>query len=1274
MNNANSPSPLLFVVLTIVCCCYCCSATAFAQSSSGSISGRVVDAGNAVIAGARVTITNPQTGISTSVTSDDDGVFVAPQLPPATYTIAVEQQGFKRVEKTDVVLSTAGRLDAGEFVLEVGEVADTVTVRADAGELQLKSDSGERSELITNTQIRDIAINARTPLDLLRVVPGAINPSASGISGPAGIAATNINGTRANQLEITIDGASNKTPASGVIQFVSINPDALQEVKIQTSNYAAEFGKAGGAQVQYTTRSGTNRFRGSARYFRRHDSLNANTYFNNAQGRFAADALLVTTGQRNAGDLIAPRQLFRFNYYGYDIGGPVILPRFGEGGAKLFNGKDKLFFFFNQEYYRQLIPSNAVNLRVPTPAERNGDFSQTTDGNGNRVFLRDPTKSGDCTAANTAANPGACFVYQGRLNVIDPARFYADGQAILNLYDLPNNPAGGLQFNNSTQLSRLYPRREDILRIDYNISDATRLTFRYINNPDREVRPYGGINGLDFNVPISVAVGPRAAYNAVVNLFHAFSPTLTNELIIAPSHFKSAASFGDDGATRARRNINLPLLFPNAPGAEIIPNFAYGGIANNAFPTTQFTAVPRTTFNDNFNVIDNVTKVAGKHTIKTGIFIERARYYFPPNVATTGAIDFSNDANNPFNTRHPYANALLGIYTSYQQADKLPDSAYKYLTIEGYVQDTWRVHPRLTLDVGLRVSHIPPAYNETLSTSTFNPELFNPARAVSLYRPVCIGVSPCSGANRRAVDGRLLVSGFTPTIGNTQPAVLIGTIVPNSGDALNGLGLASQGYPRGGYESPSVLFAPRFGFAYQPTKNNDTVIRGGFGISYDRVQGNVIMTQITNPPTINTVRLLYGSLNDVAGGLNIASPPNVVGYARQGNVPSVYSFNFGIQRNIGFGTVIDVAYVGTLSRHLLQQRNLNAIPYLTTFQASAQDATRALLNPSDATRERDLPTAYTNVGFNFSGQYALPAELLRPFQGYGNINYREFVGTSNYHSLQSQVTRRFSRGLTFGIAYTFSKALGTSVDDFENTHPFNSRAYDYRLLNFDRTHTFVVNYVYDLPRVSRLFGGFGENRAVRAVTDNFQISGISQYYSGTPYELAVGIQGINAGQRILGTYDLQPLYRVRSEAQTANGTTQLDPTAFVAPAIGDTSPAPRNYLRLPGFFNHDVAVFKNFPFGSDGGRYLQLRFEFFNVFNSAQFNSVNTGTQLTNANGQTGAAIFNGYNPSSLSVSNNLRPTDLNNPRSQLRLGQFFGEVNNTRPGRVVQLAAKFYF
>jgi hypothetical protein len=1209
--------------------------TAAAQSA-GSITGTVKDSSGAVLPGATVTLTSPAAGVAQTATTDARGVFVALPLPPGTYAVSVEMPGFKRVEKGNIILPTASKVNIGDLLLEVGSLSETVSVEADVGRLQIQSESAERSDLVTNKQLRDLALNGRNITDLFKTIPGVVAGSTITSSTVQNVVGQfNINGTRANQHEYTVDGVTNLNLGNNTGALVSINPDALQEVKILTSNYQAEYGRAGGGYIALTTRSGTNELRGGLRYFRRNEDYNANNYFNSANGR--------------------PKPPYRFNYYGWDLGGP--LPFLGS------KQNPRVFFFLAQEYYAQQTPAaTPTNVLVPTAAERSGDFSRTTDATGRPIMVVDPL--------TRLPFPG---------NVIPSSRFFAGAQGLLGMFPLPNAPEGGALYNYTSQLPRDIPRREDIARVDWQISTRTRLSARYVHNKDEDRQPLGTTTAA-FNTPLAAAGivrknGPGDTLS--FTLTHTFSPSLINEFIYGAG--RGGVFIGPidlDDVTRARLNVGTPLLFPGADPTDTVPSVRFLGIpgqnctATSAIQTacsvagTDFNGTP---FDQRFvinNFMNNLTRVTGRHTLKGGLYYQRAnnrRTSFGP---VQSNILFANNGAHPQNTGHPFANALLGIFDSYTQAEQKIESNWFYQSVEGYLQDTWKVTSRLTLDYGLRVSHYQPIYDREGRLSVFNPELFDAARAVRLYRPVCVG-SPCAV---RALDPAVTAA---PSLANTRPSNYLNTIVPGSGDLLNGMGRVAEGYADGGFETASVLWGPRLGFAWDLSGTGKMVLRGGFGITYDRVDTDRIADAITNPPGISQVTLSLGSLDSLAGASRsdiLPTQSNVVGYTRDQKVPTVYSYSLGVQRDLGAGIMIDLAYVGTQSRHNPRQTDLNAVPYGAMFTRAGQDPTR--YGGVVPAVEPNLPQAYRDAGLFFTGINGLNPDQLRPYPGYGSMRFRSFDSRASYNSLQVALQRRFSPSLTFGLSYTLSRAKTDSAGTTDATHPFDKAAYDYALANFDRTHYFVANYVWNLPRGGGLLGG---GLFARAILDNWTLSGIAWIASGNPVELGLNIAGVNAAQRLLGTDSggnaggLQPRLYVTGDPGSGSGESRIDPAGLSVPGINDRGPYDRFYLRNPGFTNFDVSLFKNFPIGSGGKRSIQLRVEAFNVFNSAQFDQLNTATNVVNGAGQTGAAIFNNY--TDLRVTSNVRPAG-----DTRVLGTFFGEPNRTRDPRIVQLGIKLYF
>ena len=1160
---------------------------AWAQVTSGTIFGRVKDASGAYIPDATVTVKSPETGAQRTVTTDATGGFVVPNMLPGTYTITIEAKGFKNLETQGVVLSAADKLNAGEFELAIGTSAESVTVSADAGQLQLQSNSGERSDLVTSRQLNDVALNGRNVLDYLKLVPGVSGMVDGHVSGTGGLDSVNINGTRANQHEFTIDGASNVDTGNNGGTHVTINPDAIEEVKILTSNYQAEFGKAAGGQIAITTKSGTNQWHGDARFFHRNDGLNANEWFNKENE--------LLNGQKNE------PYIYRYNYVGYQFGGPI--------------KKDKLFVFWSQEFYRQLIPiGGTTTFYTPTDLERQGDFSQSVDGNGMPIVVYDP---------NTG-NP-----FPG--NKIDPTLLTPAQQAVftniskmLSLYPEPNVPgfgSNGLNYNYSTALSYSNPRREDILRVDYQLNSNNRLFGRWIHNSDHEQAPFstGGLGAVDCLAAINFPGGciqDHPGWNLSLNVTSTITPTLLNEFSVGPSVTKSLVTGANGNISLAKNGITLPLLYPS----DTLPDMSFNGLSNVNFGWSYLGSMPWHQANTTINLNDNLTWVRNKHTLKFGVFYQRNRKDQIAWGNVNGQINFDTaptaSANCPANTQcgDPYASALLGEFNSFDQSTARPLGKFRYNQLEFYAQDTWRATPKLTLDYGMRFAWIPPQYDANNQIALFNPAAYDPTQAVSID----------SGGN----------------------------IVPNSGNPLEGMQFASNhSLPKGGWNDRGIMPEPRFGFAYDVFSSHKTVIRGGAGMMHDRVQGNLIFNPVFNNPAI--VQTAQVAANNIANLPTLAATfgtgvlGNIVGADRNGQVPTVYSFSLGVQQELGRGTTLDVAYVGTQSRHLVTSRDVNAIPYGYTFTAAAQDPNACGWNGTVGVDPYLAGSAYQAAGYSFTGICALGHDAytdapLVPYKGYGQIPYLKFDGTANYNSLQASLQRRFSRGLTMGAVYTYSHAQTTANDDQDMQDPFFPRLLDYRSASYDRRHVFAANYVYNIPNVTKHFHG---PTWLSYVTDNFQLSGVTNFMTGTPIDLGNGWQGEPGAINGSNMWGAIPYYYTLDK--------NLNPVYPLT--IGTPGPGSRDLLRTGGIQNWDMSLFKNIPLGSNEQRYIQLRLETFNVFNHPNFIDKNVGFA------ENGPWQWQPGTPFTITKNTNWgTPSD----------------TPGTAPGgfRVVQLGAKIYF
>jgi hypothetical protein len=454
-----------------------------------------------------------------------------------------------------------------------------------------------------------------------------------------------------------------------------------------------------------------------------------------------------------------------------------------------------------------------------------------------------------------------------------------------------------------------------------------------------------------------------------------------------------------------------------------------------------------------------------------------------------------------------------------------------------------------------------------------------------------------------------------PVTGEMAPAVFIGALVPGVGDPFTGMVLADDpSVPSGYIPRPGLQVAPRFGFAYDVFGNGRTAVRGGFGITKQtQLSNNTYIYQMveTQPPRSFSPQIYYSSIDSFLQAQGVIFPGNV-GAIAEIVVPSVYNYSFSIQQSVGLNTVVDIGYVGNVGRHLLQRRNLNVLPYGARFQPSNADPT----NPS----------------------VALPDVFLRPVRGYGDIPLIETSGTSNYNGLHFSANRRFSDGLQFGLAYTWSKAMGLTSNDDQLLPTYqNHKTWLYGKLGFDQTHKLVVNYLWNLPKASRLIN----HGVVRALFDNWEWNGITTFSSGVP-------QGIG-----LSTTDNADLggggdgVRVNAVQKAALGhsertfTRWFNTDAFARPASGDAGNASRDQFRLPGINNWDFTFLKKIPLGAREGRYFQLRWELYNAFNHTQFLGVDSTSRFDPRGAQVNAR---------------------------------FGQVISARLPRIMQAALHFYF
>jgi hypothetical protein len=1108
----------------------------FAQSVSSSLNGMVADSSGAALPGATCTLTREGTGAQLAAVSGAEGQFTFPNVPAGVYTLRVEHPGFKALELKSIAVASSEIRSLGRLTLEIGEVRDSVSVTAEATPLQLSS--AERSGIVTGSQLNELALKGRDFFALLQTIPGVVDTALDSreVTSNQPQRGIYINGTRENQKNVSVDGVTAMDTHSNGSTTFQPNMDSIAEVRILTSNYQAEYGRNAGGAISAITKSGTSQFHGSAYEFYRHESLNAANFFSNRSN--------------------TPKQPYRYRITGYSLGGPAYLPH-------TFNtNKDKLFFFWSQEFTGVKTDYGAVFANTPTEAERNGDFSQSFDVNGQLIRIIDPT-----TGQQFAGNR------------IPASRISRLGQSMLKFFPLPNyvdpDPRNLYRWNHRDVYSGSTPRRNDILRLDWTASRSLRIYYRWGQDIDDTFIPWGARIG-DTNFLVSPVFIDRTGRGHLVNVTKVFSPTLVNEASFGFSNVVRDYDFAEPEKLQRSLMGNPAQWFDDGdPKINYIPTLRFGGQPANPLAPVFNDYLPNSYRNPVYAVTDNLSKVMGKHSLKTGFYFERSRSVLPGRGSYRGTFDFSRDTNNPFDSGHSYSNAVLGNFSSYTEHEKRFVTRQQFIQVEWYAQDNWRASRRLTFDFGLRFSHMPPMQEIDRQAAGFDPKLYSASKTPVLYVP-----ARDSLGRRVAQD---------PRTGAFAAAPLIGQYVPGTGDPANGMAIGGiNGYPTGLYERPWVNLGPRFGFAFDPTGAGKTAIRGGWGWFFDTGQNNPFAAAVGNPPVYNQPTLYYGDLASYASSAGALGPQNLTTLFGEHHTPNTMNFSLGVQRQIR-DMVIDASYVGSLSRHLYVRRGINSIPIGARFDPANFDPTQ-------------------------SGR-PLPDNFLRPYRGHGDMLVYEHVGTANYHSLQLSVNRRWSRGLQYGAAYTRAKTLGLANSDTVTISPyFAPRRWNYGPLEFDRPHVLVLHYIYDLPKVgSRL-----QLRPARWVLNDWQIAGITSFISGTPFtptfSTADGadITGSSEGARIVVSGD--PYLPKGERDFFRNFRTE----AFQRPAQRTFGNAGVGILRGPGTNNWDLTIGKRFPLFGEG-RYVQFRTEFFNAWNHTQFASLFTAARFDAQGRQTDA-------------------------------------------------------
>lgn len=1215
---------------------------ASAQDIFGRISGTVTDSSGATVANAKVTILNEATLISRAIMADSNGYFAADEVPAGTYSVTAERTGFKTTTIKGNVLSAGGRLTVN-LSLQVGVVTETVTVSANGD--TVNTTSGEISTTVTEKQVLNLALNQRHYESLVGLVPGAAlqgsgtNPAALTASYNNSVA--DINGQRLDGQNWSVDGGFNLDAGSNNSVFNQVGVDFIQEVDVQTSNYDAEFGRSDSATINVITKSGGDQYHGSGFEFVQNNDFNAE------------NAGTKLTSPTATGYTAVPP--FHFNDFGWDAGGPI--PK--------IQPKGKLFFFAGQEWkkFRGVYPgltAASVQETFPTAAEAAGNFTDVYNG-GKGLVLQTP-----------AVIPASCGgVFFTMPNVINPACITGDGAAIAKLYTetaklstLGTLPTSTASNNLSFNLANPLNLREDIVRIDEHFNEKQSFYFRYIHDNVDIYNPYSTF-GAGGSLPVDPDLRNRPGYNMQLSWTDVIRPTLINEAKFNADWHSQRTPVQGTAWMKSNYGFQfIPPLGSPTQFADGLPTINFTGVSG--FPTSgpasvqgpapDYLEAPTT----DINPADNLSWQHHNHAFKFGAEFARNRKTQNSRTNYDGILSFANTAGatsattclvnsslvkcGSNSTGDPFADALLGNFNSLGQNSAVTVGQFRFNDFESYAQDSWRVTRKLSLVLGLRYIRTTPTYAQGNNITNFNPFAFNTALEPTFTGGLATGsinpTSPglCSGPLTNVVGTPALTIECN---GLQRPGQVPGdqaSRVPVTSADPTLLAAISSAAARGFYQ-PENLLAPRVGFAFAPFSNDETVIRGGFGVFYDKPEGNLLGLGINSQgyvpwaqsASISGTNASLSQFDSAPGTANVAAPstlslngvdPNLV-------VARTYEYSLGVQRELTHAMLLQVAYVGNLGRHILRAPSFNTATWTQQAYIPISPNPNTLACPAGINA-----TAYQCVGgFAPAG---LSKDQIRPYLGYSSIQMALSDANSNYNALQINLTKRAGI-FTALVSYTYSKTMGDdggAADAYnenpEQECPFTClvstaanpvlvnggttpvvggtqtggvveswKQFYYGKVSFDATHIVSGAFTVESPWGRSATGFEG------AVVKGWLLSALMHYQTGAPLTVtgtqAVGLNGSNINRR--ANFEAGQSVNFSGACSNPNAICWVNPNAFALESALGAGDAPIGNIIGPNYYQWDLSLRKTFTLPWREGLSLQFQADAFNAFNRVNWNN-----------------------------------------------------------------------